>query len=312
MVEIDATSQVAILLSTYNGQDYLAEQLDSYMEQTHRNWVVWASDDGSTDQTQVILRNFAARFPVGQVNVVEGPQSGFAANFLSLVSNPQITADVYAYSDQDDIWNSSKLEQAVAYLQSVPAEIPALYCSRTEYVDEHNTHIGLSQAYAKPPCFANALVQNIASGNTMVFNHTARSLLQQAGVNLNIPLHDWWTYMVVTGCDGQVYFDQTSSVRYRQHDNNLWGMNTGWRNRYVRIQKLFEGRFQTWNDQHLEGLKALSNRLTPGNRKILNQWILARESSLVPSLCHLKKSGVYRQTLLGNFGLAVAAVAGKI
>ena len=73
MVEIDATSQVAILLSTYNGQDYLAEQLDSYMEQTHRNWVVWASDDGSTDQTQVILRNFAARFPVGQVNVVEGP-----------------------------------------------------------------------------------------------------------------------------------------------------------------------------------------------------------------------------------------------
>ena len=54
MVEIDATSQVAILLSTYNGQDYLAEQLDSYMEQTHRNWVVWASDDGSTDQTQVI------------------------------------------------------------------------------------------------------------------------------------------------------------------------------------------------------------------------------------------------------------------
>jgi len=311
MVEIDASSQVAILLSTYYGQDYLAEQLDSYTEQTHRNWVVWASDDGSTDQTQVILQNFAARFPAGQVNLAGGPQAGFAANFLSLVSNPQITADVYAYSDQDDVWIPDKLEHAVHYLQSVPAEIPALYCSRTEYVDEHNTDIGLSQAYAKPPCFANALVQNIASGNTMVFNHAARSLLQQAA-NLNIPLHDWWTYLVVTGCGGRVYFDQTPSVRYRQHANNLWGMNTGWANRFVRIQKLFAGRFKTWNDQHIKGLNTIYERLTPSNRRILDQWILTGESSLVRRLWHLKKSGVYRQTLLDNLGLAVAGVFGKI
>ena len=304
--------QVAILLATYNGQNYLAEQLDSYVRQTHRNWVVWASDDGSTDGTKTIFNNYSNQVGNDRLMMLGGPQKGFSANFLSLVCNPQITADVYAYSDQDDIWNAGKLEQALAYLQTVPTEIPALYCSRTQYTDEHDAHIGFSQAYVKAPGFGNALVQNIASGNTMVFNHAARSLLQQAGENLNISLHDWWTYMVVTGCGGQVYFDQTPSVRYRQHDNNLWGMNTGWANRFVRIQKLFEGRFKDWNDQHIQALSAINDRLTLENKTTLDQWMLARESSLTSRLCHLKKSGVYRQTLLGNLGLAAAGVFGKI
>jgi len=312
MSQAPPISQVAILLATYNGQNYLAEQLDSYVRQTHRNWVVWASDDGSTDGTKKIFNNYSNQVGNDRLIMLRGPQKGFSANFLSLVCDPQITADVYAYSDQDDIWNTGKLERAVAYLQTVPTKIPAIYCSRTEYVDENDVHIGFSQAYAKSPSFANALVQNIASGNTMVFNQAARSLLQKAGANLNISLHDWWTYMVVTGCGGQIYFDQNPSVRYRQHDNNLWGMNTGWGNRFVRIQKLFEGRFKGWNEQHLKGLNTIYDQLTPDNRRILGQFTLARESWALARLSYLKKSGVYRQTLLDNLGLAIAVVTGKI
>ncbi len=311
MSQIEATSQVAILLATYNGQAYLTQQLTSFVNQTHHNWVVWASDDGSSDDTKKILSDFSSR-KEGCLFLLDGPQKGFAINFLSMVSSPQIKADFYAYSDQDDIWNANKLEHAVTFLQAISNEIPALYCSRTEYVNEDNFHIGFSQAYNKPPSLANAIVQNIASGNTMVFNEAARLLLQQAGENLQIPLHDWWTYMVITGCGGQVYFDKTPTVRYRQHENNLWGMNTGWGNRFVRIQKLFEGRFKTWNELHVQSLNTIYESLTPTNRKILDQFILARESSLGPRLWHLKNSGIYRQTLLGNLGLAVAGVAGKI
>ena len=80
--------KVAILLCTYNGSAYLREQLDSFCAQTESNWVLWVSDDGSLDGTMAILQEFADRTFPGRVNIVKGPQLGFAANFLSLIHNP--------------------------------------------------------------------------------------------------------------------------------------------------------------------------------------------------------------------------------
>jgi len=86
------------------------------------------------------------------------PAEGFVANFLSLTCKASIEADYYAYSDQDDVWESDKLERAVRWLQTVPENIPALYCSRTRLVDAENNEIGLSPLFSKPPSFANALI----------------------------------------------------------------------------------------------------------------------------------------------------------
>ena len=108
-----------------------------------------------------------------------------------------------------------------------------------QYVDQENHPLGLSLPYKRPAVFANTLVQNIASGNTMVFNEAARKLLVQAGPQVDIDLHDWWTYMLVTGMGGQVLFDHAPTVRYRQHPNNLWGMNTSLKSQWMRIRKLF-------------------------------------------------------------------------
>ena len=212
---------IAILLATYNGAPYLQEQLDSIERQTHIDWTVLASDDGSSDKTTIMIEAFASKVGMSKVQQVQGPQQGFASNFLSLVCHPNLTADAYAYCDQDDIWLDDKLARAARFLTAVPSDVPALYCSRTQYVDQENHPLGLSLPYARPAVFANALVQNIASGNTMVFNEAARKLLVQAGPEVDIDLHDWWTYMLVTGVGGKVLFDQTPSVRYRQHPNNL-------------------------------------------------------------------------------------------
>ena len=319
MPEADATrsvssvmSKVAILLCTYHGQNYLAEQLDSFEAQSHNNWEVWVSDDGSEDGTHAILEAYKQKWPAGRLSIHFGPAKGFAANFLSLTCKASVEADYYAYSDQDDLWESDKLECAVRWLETIPANIPALYCSRTRLVDAQNNDIGLSPLFSKPPSFANALMQNIGGGNTMVFNNAASALLREAGGDTPVITHDWWAYMIVTGCGGKVFYDSYPSLRYRQHDGNLVGINATWAARFKRIRMLWEGRFRNWNDSNIAGLHKLQHKLTPENREILERFASARQMNLIPRLIHLKRSGIYRQTLLGNLGLIAAAVLRKL
>lgn len=144
------------------------------------------SDDGSQDSTLDILNRFGLE--TNRIRIFQGPENGFCQNFLSLICNDPIEADYYALSDQDDIWHEDKLARAVATLSNISREIPALYCSRTKLVDERNLEMGLSPLFRRTTGFRNALVQNIAGGNTMVFNHAARKLIRKAGLNIN-PLY---------------------------------------------------------------------------------------------------------------------------
>ena len=310
--EVGVPAKVAILLCTFNGRQYLPEQLDSFAAQTHANWTVWASDDGSSDGTQALLENYRAKWPGGRLSVQSGPRAGVVANFLMLTCNASIQADYYAYSDQDDIWEAEKLERALAWLESVPANIPALYCARTKLVDADNKEIGFSPLFGKPPCFANALIQSIAGGNTMVFNNAARALFLAAGEKRSIVVHDWWAYMLVTGCGGKVFYDSVPTLRYRQHGANVIGMNDGWLARFKRMGLQWQGRFRNWNNAHIEALRPMENRLTAENRAIFKRFVEAREMSVLPRLFHLNRSGVHRQTRLGNIGLLAAAIFNKI
>lgn len=302
---------VAILLGTYNGEQHLARQLDSYAAQTHADWEVWASDDGSGDATCAILESYRQQWPAGRLSLLRGPEAGFAANFLALSCHDAIQADYYAYSDQDDIWEADKLERALRWLENVPAGTPALYCARTMMVDAADHEIGLSPYYPEA-CFANALVQNIAGGNTMVFNDAARALLKQAGPRLGIVYHDWWAYLAVSGCGGTVYCDPVPALRYRQHGANLVGVDFSWSGRAERLRKLWQGRQKEWNSANIAALRTLESRLTPENLDRLNLFSNARERGLIPRLIDFGRSGIYRQSRIGNISLMIAAIFGKI
>lgn len=304
--------KVAILLGTYFGQDYLADQLESIASQTHPNWEVWASDDGSQDNTHTILAAYKRNWEPKRMNISAGPAQGFCQNFLALTCNPSVEADYYAYSDQDDIWERDKLARAVAWLETIPAHIPALYCSRTQLVNADNQSMGLSPLFTKPPCFANALMQNIGGGNTMVFNQATRALLQTAGEQIGVITHDWWVYLVVSGCGGKVFYDPYPSVRYRQHASNQVGMNSSWPAKLKRLHMVFKGRFKDWNNRNIHALQRLRCNLTLENQEILDRFANARERNFISRLIGLKHSGVFRQTLLGNVGLVVAAAFKKI
>ena len=299
-------------MSTYNGQAYLSGQLDSIGTQTYKNWELWVSDDGSIDNTLQILKDYQNRMGEHRFFIYSGPRKGFSANFLSLICTKNSDADYYAYSDQDDIWAPDKLQQAINWLKTISKEIPALYCARTKLVNKHGKGIGSSPLFKKNPSFLNALVQNVAGGNTMVFNRAALNLLRTAGDKINVVAYDWWTYLLVAGAGGVILYDPLPSLYYRQHENNLIGSNVGWRARYRRISMLFKGSFKRWNDININALLSVQHLLAEDNRSVLNQYIEARESGLFFRLRAIQQLGIYRQTFLGNIGLITAALFNKI
>lgn len=304
-----SSRRVAVLMCTFNGQRFLSEQLASIAAQTHENWDVVVSDDGSTDQTLDIIATFSAsQNRADRVRVFNGPKRGFATNFLTLTCNEAIQADFYAWSDQDDIWLNSKLETALTWLQTVPAGVPALYCGRTRGMNAQGKPMECSPLFSRPPTFANALVQSLAGGNTMVFNQAARDLMLDAGGHLDIVSHDWWAYLLVTGAGGQVAYDAQPFVLYRQHDGNLVGANSGLKARLSRLCMMFKGRFSNWNEQNIRCLTSARRLLTAENQQKLDCFRLARKSHLPGRLLGLLRAGVYRQTLPGNIGLFLAAI----
>src|ERR1700693_1620273 len=107
-----ASPEIAILLATFCGERFLHLQLASFERQAVRNWRLYASDDGSTDDTLAILRRFQQKLGPEKVDVRTGPGRGYIANFLSLIADESIKADYYALSDQDDLWKPQKLTRA--------------------------------------------------------------------------------------------------------------------------------------------------------------------------------------------------------
>ena len=303
---------VAVLMCTMQGQHFLAEQLNSIATQSHPRWAIWASDDGSDDHTHAILEYYQSHWGEDRISIHAGPAEGSTANFLSLTCRADIDADYFAYADQDDIWEADKLERAVNWLKTVPEDVPALYGSRTLLVDARNQHIGYSPLFQREPGFRNALVQSIAGGNTMVFNRAARDLLRRAGENVEAVTHDWWAYMLVTGCGGQVHYDPYPTVRYRQHASNQFGSNADAVAQIKRARLLLQGRFRGWVDANLRALQRVRDLLTTENQLVLDEFMRARRLALLPRLAGLRHTGIFRQTLLGNLGLTAAALINRL
>jgi glycosyltransferase involved in cell wall biosynthesis len=237
--------KIVILLATRNGADFLPEQLDSLRVQTYDNWQLLVSDDGSTDETVEIVGNFA-KTVVQRVDIQCGPQQGFWQNFVSLVRNVAADGDLFAYSDQDDIWHPEKLARAAAWFCAQQDVRPALYFTRTELITGDGLFVGLSPLFARAPTFRNALVQNIGGGNTMVFNRTALLALRGTPADADLISHDWWTYQLITGIGGVAHHDPRPSPKYRQHGKNIVGSNIWMRARVIRLQAFARGRVAMW------------------------------------------------------------------
>lgn len=307
--------RIHVLLATYQGEKYIQAQLDSIGAQTHENWSLTISDDGSTDKTLALCQAFARDNPA-KVRLIQGPQAGATANFFHLMASvdPSMPDDWFAFSDQDDIWLPGKLSKAVQSLKAFEGagDRPILYCGRTQLVDETLKPLGLSPLPGRPLGFGNALVQNVVNGNTAVFNGALLKLLRRVRPEHAV-VHDWTAYLAAAGCHGHVHYDPAPQLLYRQHEENVIGSQTRWIDKMRRLRMLFKGQYRNWGNQTEMVLEDLSPCLSDSAKRTLQQF---REMRHGASAWRRLRAGwrgeVWRQTWSGRASLWIALACKQI
>lgn len=306
-------SNVAVILGYYQGEKFISQQLRSIFKQSYNRLSLYISDDLSKDAfdfrafdlTQAELEAIFIRHT--------GANLGATRNFLSSLAHICGQYEFYAFCDQDDVWHQNKIEKAIKQLSSAPADMPALYCSSTNITDSDGRPTGkTSPIFRQPASFANALVQNIGGGNTMIFNQAACDLIVNSTLECEVIAHDWWCYQIISGAGGHIYYDPEPSLDYRQHGKNLVGANRGASQKARRIGKLLAGSFRHWNDVNLTALAQNAHLLTAQNRNRLNDFIAARRAPLFQRLYLAKRSGIYRQSNLGSLSLLLGLILNKV
>lgn len=206
--------KVAVIMSTYNGEKYIREQLDSILNQTYENIELVVRDDGSKDKTVKIVEAYQKKH--GNIKLITGKNLGFMKSFFELLN--LVEADYYSYADQDDVWLPNKIELAVNSLDKLDDSKPNMAFSNSDYYDIQMNFMHEGDNKNKKPSFLNSLYECISQGMTMVINKTARDYI----IN-NVPkkcfFHDWWTYMICTGM-GNVAHDDVVTVKYRRAKTN--------------------------------------------------------------------------------------------
>ena len=304
--------RVHILLASFQGGNFVQAQLESLLAQTHDHWTLTVSDDGSTDDTRALCERFAAQHPEHGIRLIQGPGKRSTANFFHLmrsaVADPG--ADWFAFCDQDDVWLPHKLERALTCLTALSSAggTPLLYAARSRQATVNLEPLDLSPMPAQPLGFGNALLQNVASGNTMVFNRALLALLLRIDP-AHAVWHDWAAYLTVTGCGGQIHFDAEPCLLYRQHADNQVGAQARSRDKLYRLRLLTQGCYQAWAQRTEEAMDDLGDALTPDARaQLLTFKRMRRETSAWRRVRAGWRSGFWRQTRSGqaSFFLALA------
>lgn len=224
--------RVLVLMSTWNGADYIEDQLQSILNQSFDGRIdILIRDDGSQDATLKLLGKYLS----DHVTLIRGVNIGAKASFFELIKIAGSSrADYYALADQDDIWLPDKISRAVYHL---PEGRPALYCSALQLVDKRLHPMAMYQ-HPGDRTFISSLLSNYVTGCTCVFN---KSLLDVVRFPVNasrVVMHDWWMACVASAC-GVVHYDMHSSILYRQHGANQVGIKTGISNILFRFGLLF-------------------------------------------------------------------------
>lgn len=213
--------KVAVIMSTYNGEDFIREQLDSILAQTYRNIEIVVRDDGSKDKTVEIIKEYQKTNK--NIILYEGGNIGFIKSFFELLK--LVDSDYYSYADQDDIWMENKIELAVNSLNKLDNSKPNLAFGNSDYYNENMKFISHGERNKKYS-FLSSLFSCVGQGMTMTVNKKTRDMIIK-----NTPktcfFHDWWTYLLCIGL-GNVAYDNVTTVKYRRRKENATSEGQGY------------------------------------------------------------------------------------
>ncbi|MCD8052483.1 MAG: glycosyltransferase [Lachnospiraceae bacterium] len=234
----DRNNMVTVLMSTYNGEKYLKEQIDSILSQVDVDVRLVIRDDGSTDNTVGVIKEYSQRN--SNVEFTVGKNIGYANSFLTLIQMAG-DSDYYAFSDQDDIWKKNKLSTAVDKINGIPYVV---YASNLEMVSENGEFIAMKRFDNFKGSVGGVLSRNRLAGCTMVFGKDVKETITPVLDNLihfntfNYG-HDGWLLLCAILYGGQIVVDENSYIRYRRHESAVTSSHGGLKKRLKNELRIF-------------------------------------------------------------------------
>lgn len=297
---------VAICMSTYNGEKYLEQQLQSLFNQTYSNIKIYVRDDGSTDKTMEILQKYQDK-----LIIVESKENlGVVQSFMNILNYAE-DADYYAFCDQDDVWLENKIERAVKKLEESKEKIPTMYFSDYNYCNENMNYISRSAINKNGPSFQNALVECISLGMNMVIDRNLRDILVKNKMQKAM-YHDWIIYLIASGI-GNVIYDREVTVKYRRHGNNVSTANQSFIQFQIwRIKQIFKkSYFKQVKEQLIEFENIYSEKLKTEDRKLLKLFT-KKNYSFTNAIKKVFYPHMFRQKILDDIFIRFIFLIGII
>ncbi|WP_046216463.1 glycosyltransferase family 2 protein [Paenibacillus wulumuqiensis] len=320
---MNQNGMLQVLMSTYNGAQYIEAQLDSILSQPYRPIHILIRDDGSSDNTLSILAKYEQMYPT-LIKLIQGDNIGVIPSFWTLMQQANQESEYFCFCDQDDVWMPHKAQQAVQLLSDMERDSKSLYNQIPEFLVQNNyltdrlpslicTDTQLTDGELNPtaiwpgmphlkPSFYNALIQNIAVGATVSFNRSALQLLVNTRKEVNIDciqMHDWWAYLVIS-CFGKIHFVHSPSIYYRQHGGNAVG---GEWTVYQKVKKKWNSFLKHKGDKKLLVKQAKEFKRIYGSSisdkemtNQLNQFITSR-NTIMDRIHYLRHCKLFRQSL---------------
>ena len=218
--------RILVLMSSYNGQDYIETQIRSIMDQTIGDCLILRiRDDGSKDCTVDIIKRLIEEYGK-RIELQVGQNLGYNASFIELL-NGASGYDYYALSDQDDVWLPSKIEYGIRILEYEDNKIPLLYSSTSFLVEDDLKPYGQTRRKQRRFTIYNTAIQNICPGHTQIFNNVLLKIIQNENIDPGrLYVYDSWITNLAL-LYGKILFNNSSFTYYRQHKGNQFGSGVG-------------------------------------------------------------------------------------
>lgn len=296
-------------MSTYNGEKYLREQLDSLISLDGEP-DIFIRDDGSSDETISIIKLYQSKFD--NIKLLVGDNIGVVASFFEIMKSVDLEKyDYFSFCDQDDFWEHDKVSHAIDSIKDISG--PVMYCSRLNVVDEYLNLKFQSPYPEKGLSFSNALVENMVTGCTCVLNRLAfQTIIERIPDAKKIVMHDWWFYLVLVS-EGVVFFDNRSFIKYRQHGNNVEGMKKKFSKIIHKFRSTKKAKYPPLTTQLNEFSRLFGERLNQDNSNVLMQLqrILSNRDYL-SFFYLLVRRKIYRQSPIDNASLLYSFLTKRI
>lgn len=302
------SKKIVVLLSTFNGEDYIRTQIDSILNQKLSNCelYLYVRDDGSSDKTCEILKEYGDR-----IKITEGENKGYIASFLELVQySKDQSFDYFSFADQDDRWDLDKLQIAIDMLDKEDNSNPVLYQSRSRTVDEELNYIGIPDPPSKPITVYNTIIQTISAGHTYVFNKALLSKIEFPIDASRIYGHDSFITNIAA-IYGRIIFDNDAHTDYRQHGANQLGTSNVGMFSWIksRLERLKRGHGKQYARQIEYIYELFGKQMDTEVVDEINRFLKSRKT-FRSRLCYIVRTKLYRQETIGNIAFRLLYLLG--